>query len=827
MKLQYIDTVQILVCYAYHHASNHHFNKSGVHDNHLAHLAFSFLQVTKFFGTEFCNPHMSDKVCQQYDHEVPSHQGPHLQDGMKELISVGIRSWHFMAIDMLSTVFMSITNQHREVSEPYHNPRHSAMQWKWAVDKAQDESVNRLSKQLGMQMFINGQVYPTCLRSTLYANYAFPTQGPFHNQPVPYPPTHRSTKVCRSIPPGVYPTDSPTAAMATAQQGPVTEGGEPATRQSPVEEMGFTVWQAAVVEQAIATQHAEAAQRAQTREIELATWQAAAAATQQAVAFQASVLEMPVHPGIRVPGQLWWTYLTEALVERTPEEQEEYNYSQTLAYNLGYSPDEDISVIWSPGTDWGDDPSTVTTDTEMTDAMTGFNLNSPVNNVQMRLSLKPCPGALPNLQMQMELDKFRGNDGQSQCTYSDMWSDASLYQSQKDAMAKSAQQRQSHPTDTQGEKPHKRDQSDREMADTAKHQSQSCGWEEDAKPPVQGAEGGGVPSPEQEPDIEVIWRSSGGDWCRVIATLNWMPGPDTDFLAHLSIDKLLAFWVWVACFPLDKDAPEVRSLAYLAHYDEVAANVVDWVLWAVTHVYAGGTLPFPDAITHVDHCLYQTDPGFQYPPTVPFPQEITYNPDTQFKAQEKWEQLCSWVQYWHEAGMHQDFQLEPHSHRLPYFGGKRRWESQLVLFIIFRLNPVLPAEVPIRLDVIMANTGWDPVRAEYKEKNRDLIQKMNRQEREKVAPEEREREVIRTHQRTRSEADCKYLETLTCTAIRKLRSGRFWQQKRKGVGTGRRARRGALSLAGGTNTGRPTVGPLLWRKPLPRPCPRVRCPHCR
>ena len=82
---------------------------------------------------------------------------------MKELIGVGIRSWHFMAIDMLSTIFMSIANQQREVGEPYHNSQHTAMQWKWAVDKVQYESVNRLSKQLGMQMFISGRVYPTCL----------------------------------------------------------------------------------------------------------------------------------------------------------------------------------------------------------------------------------------------------------------------------------------------------------------------------------------------------------------------------------------------------------------------------------------------------------------------------------------------------------------------------------------------------------------------------------------------------------------------------------------------------------------------------------------
>ena len=136
---------------------------------------------------------------------------------MKELISVSIRSWHFMAINMLSTVFMSIANQQYEVGE-------------WAVNKAQDESVNRLLKQLGMQTFIGGWVYPACLQNTPYTNYAFPSQGLYHNQPVPYLPTHGSAKVCRSVPPGVYPMDSPTAVVATAQQGPVTEGGEPAPR---------------------------------------------------------------------------------------------------------------------------------------------------------------------------------------------------------------------------------------------------------------------------------------------------------------------------------------------------------------------------------------------------------------------------------------------------------------------------------------------------------------------------------------------------------------------------------------------------------------------
>ena len=91
-----------------------------------------------------------------------------------------------------------------------------------------------------MQTFIGNQVYPTCLRNTAYADYAFPTQGPYYNQLVPYPLTHGSARVRRSIPPGAYPSDSPTAVTATAQQDPAAEGRGPVPHQSPAKEMGFT-----------------------------------------------------------------------------------------------------------------------------------------------------------------------------------------------------------------------------------------------------------------------------------------------------------------------------------------------------------------------------------------------------------------------------------------------------------------------------------------------------------------------------------------------------------------------------------------------------------
>ena len=204
----------------------------------------------------------------------------------------------------------------------------------------------------------------------------------------------------------------------------------------------------------------------------MATQQATATAAQQAVAAQASTSEMSVQPSIQVPPQLQRTFLTDEIIKRTPEEQEQYNYSRTLSYNLDYSPNEDVSVIRSPGTDW-DDPGAMMTDTEMTDDMTRFNLNSLADNREvlysrMGMNLGPLPSVLPNLQTQMEVDQLRRPDSRSRCTYSDTWSDSSLYHLQKDAMAKSAQQRQSHSANTRSEKPHKRDRSDRDVANTAK-----------------------------------------------------------------------------------------------------------------------------------------------------------------------------------------------------------------------------------------------------------------------------------------------------------------------------------------------------------------------
>ena len=121
---------------------------------------------------------------------------------------------------------------------------------------------------------------------------------------------------------------------------------------------------------------------------------------------------------------------------------------------------------------------------------------------------------------------------------------------------------------------------------------------------------------------------SRGDQCHVIATLNWMLGPDSDFPAHLSINRPLAFRVWAATFPLDRNVPEVESLSYFEDYEDIAINVVAWFLWVITHVYAGRTLPFPDAITHIDRHLHRTDTRFQFPPTMPYPRETTYNADT-------------------------------------------------------------------------------------------------------------------------------------------------------------------------------------------------------
>ena len=56
-KLQYKDTVHILVVFSYNWVVQY-LCGGGVHKGHCQALAMSFLEITRFFGSQFCDERM-------------------------------------------------------------------------------------------------------------------------------------------------------------------------------------------------------------------------------------------------------------------------------------------------------------------------------------------------------------------------------------------------------------------------------------------------------------------------------------------------------------------------------------------------------------------------------------------------------------------------------------------------------------------------------------------------------------------------------------------------------------------------------------------------
>ena len=84
-----------------------------------------------------------------------------------------------------------------------------------------------------------------------------------------------------------------------------------------------------------------------------------------------------------------------------------------------------------------------------------------------------------------------------------------------------------------------------------------------------------------------------------LPTLNWIPAPGTDFLVWRTIEKPVSFRYWVAACHYDPNCPEVVALAYLPEYEDVATNMIAWVLWVIVNIQLGSVSPFPDKVEHV------------------------------------------------------------------------------------------------------------------------------------------------------------------------------------------------------------------------------------
>ena len=189
--------------------------------------------------------------------------------------------------------------------------------------------------------------------------------------------------------------------------------------------------------------------------------------------------------------------------------------------------------------------------------------------------------------------------------------------------------------------------------------------------------------------------------------LEWIPQVGSDFPAHLSLTDKQAFTLWVESYPYETESWEVKALSFLPDYVHVATKVITKVLWAMVYVLKGGLLPCPDSLAQE---LQQMDPVLCQPPDSAHPIKITFNEDLHSRARESWEEILSWVQYWWEAG---------YTFRNPqlFYGRNLRTDSALVLFVLYHINRVLPEGKPIRLEALLANTGWDHAHMMLQETN--------------------------------------------------------------------------------------------------------------
>ena len=241
--------------------------------------------------------------------------------------------------------------------------------------------------------------------------------------------------------------------------------------------------------------------------------------------------------------------------------------------------------------------------------------------------------------------------------------------------------------------------------------------------------------------------------------MTWLPAKGAYFPVHKAIDDAPAFVYWASCLNMDHLSVEVRSLRYLPNHEEAARDLIGVILWALVKNLQTGQHPYPDCIPRrlTSYCG-----GAQSPSHAPYPVEPEYNLDIRYKCREVWEYLFAWVQYWWEAQIHRTQQQI-------FFGGRCRTDSRMVLFGVSHLNELLPADLAIRLDVIMDNTGWNAARKYMREHQPDVVDFYDHKEQEAAARTDREKMRIRQKEKQNAHANCRALRKLV-QAARQARS---------------------------------------------------------
>ena len=174
-KLQYKDTVCILVIFSYNQAVQY-LCRGGVHKGHHQALAMLFLEITRFFGSQFCNEKMTNKQSCWFNDALAAKNGAGRKDGMTELLTVeeGIFGWFFIYTHILSSLYYDIHNQQTPIGDLPCGAQHTmAASWKKALNKFVKETCDIIKGHYHCHIIKNGRIYLRCLQAHGYIDYAF------------------------------------------------------------------------------------------------------------------------------------------------------------------------------------------------------------------------------------------------------------------------------------------------------------------------------------------------------------------------------------------------------------------------------------------------------------------------------------------------------------------------------------------------------------------------------------------------------------------------------------------------------------------------------
>ena len=175
-KLQYKDTIRILVIFSYNQVVQY-LCRVGIHKGHCQALAMSFLEMARFFGGQFCDEKMTNKLHHWFDDALAAKNGAGKKDWMTELLRVeeGIFRRFFMDTDILSLLYSDIHNQQRPIGDMPHGVQHMMVaSWKKAVNKFVEETCDIIKGHYHCHIIKNCWIYLGYLQAHGYIDYTFP-----------------------------------------------------------------------------------------------------------------------------------------------------------------------------------------------------------------------------------------------------------------------------------------------------------------------------------------------------------------------------------------------------------------------------------------------------------------------------------------------------------------------------------------------------------------------------------------------------------------------------------------------------------------------------